>query len=260
VPVPEALVPFVESPARAGLFVDLDGSLAPIVRDPTTARILPAARDALARLAEDVARVVVVSGRPVAFLAGQLTDDRILLAGAYGLERVVDGSVVVDERAQPYVDAVRQAADAADVELAGLRVERKGTIAVTLHWREHPERGTEAIAWANQTATRLGLAALPGRKAIELRPPVPVDKGTVVAELARDVSIAAFAGDDAGDLPAFATMRALAAAGDLDHAVTIGVTSAESPPEIAACEVVVDGPAGFAGLLTDLADAISARA
>ena len=55
-------------------------------------------------------------------------------------------------------------------------------------------------------------------------------------------------------------LRALAGAGALDHAVTIGVTSSESPPEIGASDVVVDGPVAFAALLVDVADAISARA
>ncbi len=69
---------------------------------------------------------------------------------------------------------------------------------------------------------------------------------------------AAFAGDDVGDLPAFAALRALAAEGALAHAVSIGVTSAESPPEVSAADVVVEGPAGLAALLDALADAISA--
>jgi trehalose 6-phosphate phosphatase len=260
VPVPHALLPLVESPARAALFVDFDGSLSPIVPDPAAARILPAAGDALVRLAGALARVVVVSGRPIAFLRNQVTDDRIVLAGAYGLERLVAGAVVVDERAQPFVAAVSDVAGAADAELPGVRVERKSAIAVSLHWREHPERGADASAWAQDAAARFGLEMLRGRLAVELRPPLPVDKGTVVAELAHGLSTAAFAGDDAGDLPAFAKLRDLERTGDLDHAVTIGVTSPESPPEIAASDVVVDGPAGFAALLTDMADAISARA
>ena len=37
------------------------------------------------------------------------------------------------------------------------------------------------------------------------------------------------------------------------------MTSDESPPEIHAADVVVDGPAGLAVLLDALADAISAR-
>jgi trehalose 6-phosphate phosphatase len=97
--------------------------------------------------------------------------------------------------------------------------------------------------------------------AVELRPPVPVDKGTTVAELAleRGVSVAGFAGDDAGDLPAFAALRELAHTGALERAVTIGVASEESPAEIRAADVVVGGPEELATLLDALVDELSAR-
>jgi trehalose 6-phosphate phosphatase len=80
-----------------------------------------------------------------------------------------------------------------------------------------------------------------------------------VTELARGAAAALFAGDDAGDLPAFSALRALVAGGELAHAVSVGVHSEESPAAIAAQDVVVDGPAGLAALLAALADAISAR-
>jgi trehalose 6-phosphate phosphatase len=261
VAVPPALQPFVDAPDRAALFVDYDGSLAPIVLDPAQARVLPAARAALARLVPVLARVAIVSGRPAAFLRDELALEGADHIGAYGLERVVAGEVVVDERVRPHVEAIARAAAEAEAALPGLRVERKGEVAVTLHWREHPELGPEASSWAAAAASRLGLdAPLRGRMAVELRPPVPVDKGTTVAELADGIDVAAFAGDDAGDLPAFASLHALAAAGALAHAVSIGVMSAESPAEVGAADVVVDGPVGLAALLDRLADAISERA
>lgn len=257
--LPSALRPFVDDPSRVALFVDFDGSLAPIVPDPATARVLPAARAALARLVRVIATIGVVSGRPVSFLVDALGLDGLLYVGQYGLERYVDGEVVVDERVGPWVDAVAQAADAAAAGLPGLLVERKGTVAVTVHWRSDPERGPEAIAWAEEIASRLGLQApVRGRMAVELRPPVPVDKGTTVAALARGASVAAFAGDDAGDLPAFAALRELVRTGDLEHAVSIGVASPESPPEVGEADVVVDGPVGLAALLDVLADALNA--
>jgi len=257
VALPSALLPFAARAARAALFVDFDGSLAPIVLDPAAARPLPAARAALARLVPLPGRVAVVSGRPAGFLYEVLPIDGLGHVGTYGLERVVDGVVVLDERVRPHVDAVARAADEAEAALPGLRVERKGEVAVTVHWREQPDRGDDAVRWAAEAAPRLGLEApLRGRMAVELRPPVPVDKGTTVAELARGMRAAAFAGDDAGDLPAFAALRALADDGTLAHAVSIGVTSDESPPEVHAADVVVEGPAGLAALLDALADAI----
>ena len=48
---------------------------------------------------------------------------------------------------------------------------------------------------------------------VELHPPVAVDKGTVLAELASGLAAACFIGDDAGDLPAFDALDELAEAG-----------------------------------------------
>jgi trehalose 6-phosphate phosphatase len=260
VPVPRPMQPIVDDAANAALFVDFDGTLAPIVDDPAAARVLSATRDALVRLVSRLGTVGVVSGRPAGFLVDALGIEQLVYAGTYGLERVVDGTVVVDPRVAPWLDAVARAADDAEAALPGLLVERKGRVAVTVHWRTQPERGPEASAWAEAAAARLGLEApLRGRMAVELRPPVPVDKGTTVVELARGSTTAAFAGDDAGDLPAFDALRASVATGGLRHAVTIGVLSDEGPPEVRDADVVVDGPAGLAALLDALADAISER-
>lgn len=259
-PVPHPLEVMVEDAATAALFLDFDGTLAPIVDDPAAARVHPAARAALARLVPLLGTVAVVSGRPAEFLVDALDVEHLVYAGTYGLERIVDGQVVVDPRVAPWLDAVARAADDAETALPGILVERKGRVAVTIHWRTQPERGPEATAWAEAAAARLGLEApLRGRMAVELRPPVPVDKGTTVVDLARDATTAAFAGDDAGDLPAFAALRALAGTGALRHAVTIGVASDEGPPEVHDADVVVEGPRGLADLLDALADEISAR-
>jgi trehalose 6-phosphate phosphatase len=257
VTVPRPLQPFVGDPAGAAVFVDFDGSLAPIVLDPGAARPLPAARAALARLVPVLGRMAVVSGRPASFLRDVLEIDGLDYVGTYGLERIVDGEVVRDPRVLPFLDAIARAADDAEAALPGLRVERKGDVAVTVHWRDQPERGPDAARWAAEAAPRFGLEApMRGRMAVELRPPVPVDKGTTVAGLLQGIGAAAFAGDDAGDLPAFAALHELAGLGMLTHGVSIGVTSDESPAEVHAADVVVDGPAGLAALLDALADAM----
>jgi trehalose 6-phosphate phosphatase len=241
---------------HAALFVDFDGSLAAIVEDPAAARPLPAARDALARLVPRLGRVAVVSGRPAAFLRDALAIDGLEVAGVYGLERVTGNTVVVDPRVEPWLDAVTAAAAAAEDALPGLLVERKGQVAVTIHWRTAPGRGADALEWVEREAPRFGLEALPGRLAVELRPPVPVDKGTTVAELARGSTVAAFAGDDAGDLPAFAALAGLVRDGTLRHAVSIGVASSEGPAVVHDADVVVDGPEGLTRLLELIGDTI----
>jgi trehalose 6-phosphate phosphatase len=252
--LPDLLLPLAARPDAAAVLVDFDGSISTIVDEPVEARVLPAARDALARLVDVFATVGVVSGRPVEFLDRAIDLPGVTLVGQYGLERMVDGRVVVDPRAAPYLEAVAAAADDAERELPDLRVERKAGVAVTVHWRTAPEREQEAIAVVDRIARRHGLNVYVTKMAREMRPPVAADKGTTVEALLDGVTRACFAGDDRGDLDAFAALERLAAAGRLDHAVRIAVGSAEAPPElIAHADFVVDGPTGLASLLEQLA-------
>jgi trehalose 6-phosphate phosphatase len=82
----------------------------------------------------------------------------------------------------------------------------------------------------------------------------------VVEQLCEGLASAAFAGDDAGDLPAFDALDRLEATGRLERGVRIGVTSAEGPPELLArADLQVDGPVGLAALLADLGASLDAR-
>jgi trehalose 6-phosphate phosphatase len=248
-----AFEPLVAAPAHAAMLVDFDGTLSPIVADPGAAVPLPAARDALAGLVGAVGTVAVVSGRPVEFLRAALGIEGITYVGQYGLERWDGTRVVTDPRVEPFLPVVEDVAAAAERDLPGLRVERKQGVAVVLHWREQPEREPEAAAWASAAARRSGLAQHPAKMAVELRPPVPMDKGRAVTEVCAGAEAAAFAGDDAGDLAAFDALDRLNLDGTLRAAVRVAVRSDEAPPDLLArADVVVDGPAGLAALLAEL--------
>ncbi len=251
--MPAALDPLVEHASRAALLVDFDGSLSPIVDDPDAARVLPAARAALAALVGHVGRIAVVSGRPVGFLRGALGIDDVGYFGQYGVQRWDGERVVTDPRVEPFMVVVENVAAAAISELPDVRVERKDGVAVVLHWRTRPELADQIQAWAGRAAQESGLETHPAKMAIELRPPVPMDKGGVVEELCAGLEAAAFAGDDAGDLTAFDALDRLTASGRLGHAVRIGVESSEAPRALMArADIRVDGPAGLAVLLTEL--------
>jgi trehalose 6-phosphate phosphatase len=241
------------------VLLDFDGALAPIVADPDAARASPEALAVLHRLVGRIGLVAVVSGRPVTFLTAALPDaPGLLLVGQHGLERVVGGRREVDPRVEPWREAVAAPAREAETELPDLIVERKGDIAVNLHWRTHPERAQEAETMGRRLARRHGLDALLMRMALELRPPVPIDKGTVIEELAAGRHAALFAGDDHGDLAAFAALDRLVADGRLGHAVRVAVRSEEAPPALLeVADHQVDGPAGLAALLARIADASS---
>lgn len=255
-----ALDPLVAHAARAAVLVDFDGSMAPIVDDPDAAIPLPAARAALAGLVGRVGVVAIVSGRPVQFLRDALGIDGVTYVGQYGVQRWNGGRVVTDPRVEPFLAPVEATARAASRELPGVLVERKDGVAVVLHWRQRPELGEQASGWAARAAASTGLELHPARMAAELRPPVPMDKGTVVEELCAGLDAAAFAGDDAGDLSAFDGLDRLRSTGRLEHAVRIGVSSAEVLPElIARADVAVDGPAGLAALLAELGARLADR-
>jgi trehalose 6-phosphate phosphatase len=88
--VPAQLVAALARPEEVALFVDFDGTLAPIVDDPDAARPLAGSVDLLDRLAGRLGVVGVVSGRPVSFLQAHLPES-LALAGLYGLESLVAG-------------------------------------------------------------------------------------------------------------------------------------------------------------------------
>jgi trehalose 6-phosphate phosphatase len=213
--------------------------------------------DVLARLTTGLGRVAVVSGRPVGFLARHLPVEGLTFVGLYGMEQSTDGAYTVDQRVEPYLVAVAAATAELERRLPKELVEPKSGISVTLHWRPMPEQADHVVAVAHEVAAKHGLAELPTRMAIELRPPIDVDKGHPTSELVAGFDVGAYAGDDYGDLPAFAALARAVDEGRLAQAVRIGVMSNEAPPELAgAVDIVVDGPTGLVALLTRVADEI----
>jgi trehalose 6-phosphate phosphatase len=231
------------------------------VEDPGTARPLEGVPDLLVRLARRFAVVGVVSGRPAAFLVDRLAPrggdasgrsalGPLRLVGLYGMESTdVDGRVRPDERVAPWLRIVGAAARRlADGAPDGVLVESKGS-AVAVHWRRAPDAAGWAAVRIAEESARTGLVPHPGRLSVELRPPLDIDKGTVVERLTEGCSAACFLGDDLGDLPAFAALSRRAVT---DGLVTVGVAvqDAETAPEVAAAaDMIVEGPSGAKAVL-----------
>jgi trehalose 6-phosphate phosphatase len=244
----------VEHPAGTALLCDFDGSLSAIVDRPDDARALPGASGVLRRLAGSLGRVGIVSGRPVDFLVGQLQLPDLLYVGLYGMETIEAGVRRVDPRVLAFTSEVATASDEADRLLPGVIVERKSGVSVTLHWRTTPEREREVLAVAADLARRHGLDEWHSRSAVELRPPVAIDKGTAVDALIEGFTVGAFAGDDTGDLAAFGALERAATDGRLQRAVRIGVRSPEMPEALPdEVDVLVEGPPGLVALFGGVA-------
>jgi trehalose 6-phosphate phosphatase len=246
----EQLAPVVGRAGQAGVFLDFDGVLAPIVDEPDQARPANGVTEALSELAECYEVVAIVSGRPTAFLQPHLPPG-VVISGLYGLEVVRDG----ERRDHPLAGAWREAVEdvvraSADHGPAGMHVESKG-VSLTLHYRTHPELEGEVHDWAAAQAARSGLVARPARMSVELHPPIAADKGTALETLAVDLEAACYAGDDAGDIPAFDALDRLAGAGV--HTLRVAVASAESPaPLVDRADVVLRGSDEVIGFLWGL--------
>lgn len=244
---------FVDQPSRAAIVSDFDGTLSAVVGDRDRAVPLPGAAETLTRLARRFGLVAVVSGRPVDFLVSALPcGPEVVLAGLYGLQQMTGGRLEVATRAAAWQEVMtRAAAESAACSPDGLEVEDKG-LSIVLHWRRAPGTAEWAVSWAERKAADEGLVAQPGRMSVELLPPVRTDKGTVVEALAGQLGAVCFFGDDIGDLPAFATLRRMKAAGKAT--VAVGVASPEQPAELGdAVDLLVDGPAGVLEVLQALA-------
>src|SRR5690242_9218879 len=250
-------------PERAVLAFDFDGTLAPIVPDPEQARAHPEAVPALAALAPKVASVAVITGRPAAVAVryggfdGVLGLEHLTVLGHYGAERwdAATGTVTAPAP-HPGVAAVRAELPGV-LERAGARrgtwIEEKGR-AVAVHTRraDDPQAALEALRGPlTDLANRHGLVVEPGRMVLELRPP-GMDKGMALGEYVRKTGAESvlYAGDDLGDLPAFAAVEELRADGVPGLLVCSG--SAEVTELAARADLVVDGPAGVVRLLRTL--------
>jgi trehalose 6-phosphate phosphatase len=247
------------APGRSALFLDFDGTLAAIVADPRDAVPLPGVPALLEELVGEFALVAVISGRPTAFLAEALgAPAGVTLVGLYGLERALAGPE--HDAWASVIDQV--VAEAAATAPEGVYVEPKG-LTVTVHWRHAPAQREWVIGFAEGAATTHGLLVHEGRHERELRPPLDVDKGTVVrtlaAERAGDLDNAAAFGDDVGDLPAFAALGELSdPAGRPLYTVRVAAVDAESPRQVAEqADLRVAGASGAVALLRALAERAS---
>ena len=210
--------PPLDTPRRCALFLDLDGTLAPIMPrpddvgpDPRRARLVARLREAF----ED--RVAVVSGRALSDLDHILGGGVIALAGVHGLmRRTADGLVVQREPHHGLDDARRILGELAHCE-RGLLFEDKG-LSVALHYRNAPGCSDAVIEAAERLSQATGLVLQLGDMVAELRTP-GADKGAAVTAFLREApflgATPVFVGDDLTDEDGFAAAARLGGFGVL---------------------------------------------
>jgi trehalose 6-phosphate phosphatase len=226
-----------EAPERAAIFLDVDGTLAPIAPRPQDARVPDETREEVARLAERYALVACVSGRTGVDARRMVGANGVRYVGVHGLE--------LAPGADDWRDAIQSFAGTVDWP-----VEDKG-LTVSFHYRLAEDEST-ALEYLEEIAERArGAGLIPrfGRKVLEIRPPVHADKGMAVELMLDETGLrrALYAGDDSTDADGF---RAL---DGLEVGVRVAVSSDEAPSElIRAADVVVSSPAELLELLKRL--------
>jgi trehalose 6-phosphate phosphatase len=243
------------------VLLDVDGTLAPIVRHAEDAHVPEPTRAPLIEIAKRYAVVACVSGRRAATARRIVSLGSIAYIGNHGSELLRPGAAEpeVEPEVAAYGRRVRAFAAAAwtdELHRLRVRAEDKDVIAA-YHWRGAPDEDAAEAAVRDiaEAAEAAGFATHWGRKVLEVRPPVPIDKGRGVQRLLRgaDVDVALYVGDDRTDLDAFAGLREDVAAGRLRTAVCVGVRSDETPEEIEReSDLLVDGPRGVRELLLAL--------
>jgi trehalose 6-phosphate phosphatase len=200
-------------PAAIALFLDVDGTLVEIERQPDAVHVPERLRAILSDLQRaSGGALAVVSGRTLVQLDRLFAPLRLSAAGLHGLERRHLGATVVRANPDPAILGAARAQLAAFAERhPGVLLEDKG-LTLALHYRNAPAQQAAATATAEAAVAASGgaLVLLRGKMVLELKPPGG-DKGQAIAAFLGEPPFAGrqpvFAGDDLTDEPGFVAVN-----------------------------------------------------
>lgn len=205
--------------AGTALFLDLDGTLAPIAERPQD--VGPDARRTclLERLARRLdGRLAVISGRTLGEVDHILEGCVPAVAAVHGLVRRDAAGRVAAARPHPAVARAAAALRTFAVRDPGLIVEDKAGLSVALHFRQAPRHAAQARACVQELAEETELSRQDGDMVAELRSPGP-HKGDCLRAFMDEAPFAGarpvFVGDDLTDEDGFAAALALGGFGVL---------------------------------------------
>ncbi len=205
------------------IFLDYDGTLAPIAKDPGSAVTAEGTRRALDGLsASPCCKVAVISGRSLEDLKGKLTLKDIIYSGNHGLEiesREVSYIKPVPAAYRKTLERIKDELQKKIAVFKGAFIEDKG-VSLSLHFRLVKAKQIPLLKTAFHETIILPLVSgkitvKAGKKVLEVRPILKWDKGKAVLWLLarqkvfmknREV-LPLYIGDDSTDEDAFKVLE-----------------------------------------------------
>jgi trehalose-phosphatase len=209
------------------VFLDFDGTLAPVVNDPAMAFIPPQTLRALTSLAAiEKVSLAIISGRGLQDLKARVGLPNLIYAGNHGLEISGPGVHFIQPDAAKRVQALSELSRELQSRLQnipGVHVENK-VLTASVHYRRAPaDKMREIYQLTNMAVTASGglFQMTAGLQVFEIRPRVSWHKGKAVGWIkeawAKRDALSVYVGDDATDEDAFLA---------LPEGITVSVGSA----------------------------------
>lgn len=252
---------------RVYLFLDYDGTLTPIVNDPSRAYLPERMRNLLVNLAPSCAKVAIVTGRALRSLRTltALPEDEsgglpLLLAASHGFHIVGGSGTIQHQVGAQYIPKLREAAIGIGRALSGVEgvMFEDNDFAISVHFRNATDPWAEE---AVETAIQTVLSGYPclrvtrGKAVRELRVNVHWDKGKAVAWLLQSMGVdpisdpsvrVLYLGDDVTDEDAFKFLRML------PRSLGLLVSDAETMDRHSDAHFSLEGTSGVESFLAQL--------
>jgi trehalose 6-phosphate phosphatase len=151
------------------LFLDFDGTLAPLQDDPDTVVLPTSGAAILSRLDQLLdGALVLISGRDVRDLSAR-TPQTLWRAGGHGLEVCAPGEAPAVQRPEIAGNIRGRAVEIVDA-FEGVRIEDKGPV-LAIHFRQNPAAESALLSRLTNLAAKIeGYKAQHGKMVIELKP------------------------------------------------------------------------------------------
>jgi trehalose 6-phosphate phosphatase len=203
---------------KIALFLDFDGTLVPIQKDPAQCFLSDATKKILTSLSgSDCCYLGVLSGRSLSDIRKRVRIRKIYYAGNHGLDIQGPDLSYTHPKALLSKPAINFAERALRKEIAnidGAWIENK-KLTVSLHFRSVKEENIALVkkvfhAVADEFAEKKLLSVIKGKKVLELAPDVSWNKGSAALWILRqlkDKCLPIYIGDDRTDETAFRALN-----------------------------------------------------